>query len=184
MAATSNLGWYVIKTQLLQALAYHALGELDAARAALTKALDRAKPEGFVRLFVDEGEPLRLLLGELRSMVADLGVANYLDKLLAAFESSPVTMIDQGVVLPSTPPPPTVLIQKSAVRQFIEPLSAREREVLQLIAAGLTNGEIARKLVITVGTVKSHINHIFSKLAVQSRTQAVARGRESGLLTD
>jgi ATP/maltotriose-dependent transcriptional regulator MalT len=67
-------------------------------------------------------------------------------------------------------------------RSQIEPLSGREIEVLRLIAAGLSNQEIAGRLIIAPGTVKRHINNIYGKLGVQSRTQAVARGREIGLL--
>jgi LuxR family maltose regulon positive regulatory protein len=65
---------------------------------------------------------------------------------------------------------------------LIEPLTVRELEVLRLMAAGLSNAEIAKQLVVTVGTVKSHLKHIYGKLAVQSRTQAVAQARALGLL--
>ena len=68
------------------------------------------------------------------------------------------------------------------VQSLVEPLSERELEVLQLIAAGLSNKEVATSLVVTVGTVKKHLSNIFGKLGVNSRTQAVARARELDLI--
>ncbi|HMN27694.1 MAG TPA: response regulator transcription factor [Caldilineaceae bacterium] len=79
---------------------------------------------------------------------------------------------------------PSIENPKSKVKNLVEPLSSRELEVLQLIAAGLSNGEIATRLVVTVGTVKSHINHLFGKLGVTSRTRAIACARALGLLAD
>jgi LuxR family maltose regulon positive regulatory protein len=91
-------------------------------------------------------------------------MGDYVDKLLSAF--------GERVFHPSSPGP----------QLLVEPLSERELEVLSLIAEGLSNAEIADKLVIAQGTVKRHINNIYGKLGVQSRTQAVARGRELSLL--
>jgi LuxR family maltose regulon positive regulatory protein len=100
----------------------------------------------------------------------------YRDKLLSAFdkarERSAETGEDAGPSPPLAPSSPAL----------IEPLSERETEVLQLIAAGYSNREIARELVIALGTVKKHINNIFGKLDAHSRTQAVARARELGLI--
>jgi LuxR family maltose regulon positive regulatory protein len=67
---------------------------------------------------------------------------------------------------------------------WVEPLSERELEILHLVAAGLSNSQLADKLIVTVGTVKKHLNNIYGKLGVASRTQAIALGRELGLLTD
>ena len=77
-----------------------------------------------------------------------------------------------------------ILKQPSAIQRLVEPLSGRELEVLHLVAAGLSNTQIAARLIVTTGTVKTHINRIFGKLAVQSRTQAIACARGLGLLTD
>jgi LuxR family maltose regulon positive regulatory protein len=100
----------------------------------------------------------------------------YADKLLAAF--GPLT--DR----PQIPRAKGPLWEGHDVVNPIEPLSDRDREVLQLVATGLSNSQIAARLIVTTGTVKTHINHIFGKLGVQSRTQAVARARELGLLMD
>jgi LuxR family maltose regulon positive regulatory protein len=150
----------VIEVLALQALAFQAQDNLDQALSALERALSLAEPEGFVRTFVDEGKPMARLLRRALSQ----GIApNYVARLLAAF--------GQEVELTSP-----------AMESLVEPLSERELEVLRLVVAGLPNPEIAQELIIAVSTVKSHVNHIYGKLGVESRTQAVARARELGLL--
>jgi len=144
----------VIKILVLQALAFQAQDNLDGALSALERALSLAEPEGFVRTFVDEGEPMASLLSQILvaqrkgSQALSRGVApNYVARLLAAF--------GQGVELAS----PTM-------ESLVEPLTERELEVLCLVVAGLSNSEIADELVIAVSTVKSHINRIYGKLGV------------------
>jgi LuxR family maltose regulon positive regulatory protein len=151
-----------IEVMALQALAHAAQGDRPQALITLARALPLAEPEGFVRTFVDEGAPMAelLRLAAARSIVPD-----YVGKLLAAFE--------QGREGKESPPPPSPLV---------EPLSAREIEVLKFIVAGLSNREIAQKLFVEVGTVKTHINNIYGKLGVHSRTQAIARARELRLV--
>jgi len=153
----------VIEILALQALAFSAQGDRTAATSAI-KALDRAlalaEPEGYIRLFADEGEPMAALLRQ----AAARGVAvEYVAKLLGALSPSPLSPLP-GVPLP------------------IEPLSERELQVLRLVAAGLTNQQIADELVVVVATVKAHINRIYRKLDVTNRVQAVARARELNLL--
>ncbi len=151
-----------LEVLLLQAQAQQALGRPAEALAALRQALQRGEPAGYVRLFLDEGAPLAALL----RLAAARGVAPaYVQRLLAA--------IGGGTRAAPTAYGPAALV---------EPLSGREREVLDLLAAGCSNREIARRLVISVGTVKRHINNIYGKLDVHSRTQAVARAGELGLL--
>ena len=156
----------VIEILVLQALAHQAQGNLSLALAPLARALSLAEPEGYVRIFVDEGESMRWLL-EKQAHGEGHRPIGYAAKLLAAFAQ------------PATIPPSTVRHSQSSV---IEPLSERELEVLQHIAAGLTNREIADRLYLSLFTVKAHARSIYDKLDAHSRTQAVAKARELGVL--
>ena len=122
--------------------------------------------KGYVRAFLDEGQPVLELLPPLRHVAPA-----FVDALLAAAGTEPKSA-------PGTAPPHT----DARLQPLVEPLSDRELEVLRLVAAGLSNRQIAERLVITVGTVKSHIHNMCGKLAVRSRTQAVARARELDLI--
>jgi len=148
----------VIELSLLQALTLQAQQRSHAAQTALRRALQLAAPEGYVRLFLDEGAPLIKLL---RSLPAD----EYAVQLLAVANEGPEP---HSTARTSQP--------------LIEPLSDREVEVLRLIDAGLSNQEIAQQLVVALSTVKTHINNLYGKLGVQSRTQALARAREVKLI--
>jgi LuxR family maltose regulon positive regulatory protein len=161
-------GWMgiVIELSILQALALQGQNRTAEALDVLRRALSLAEPEGYVRTFADEGAPMMALLRE----AATCGIATaYVHKLLAAFDLSEDERVEETL---------THLHAQS----LLDPLSDREMEVLQLIAAGLSNREIAERLVVAVSTVKTHINHIYRKLDVSKRTQAVARARELGLL--
>jgi LuxR family maltose regulon positive regulatory protein len=159
----------VIETWLLQALAYQAQGHLPQALSALTQALALTEPEGHLRLFIDEGPPLAELLFLLKKQQITINQA-YLDKLLTAFTSS------------SLDEPAEIQNPKSKIQNLVESLSDRELEILRLIAAGHSNEEIAQTLIIALGTVKKHVNNIYGKLGVHSRTQALVRARELELL--
>jgi LuxR family maltose regulon positive regulatory protein len=154
----------VIEVRVLQALGLQAAGKADQAMKALAQALLQAEPEGYIRTFVDEGRPMAALLHHALSR----GVtADYTARLLAAFPS-----VDQEVhSSPHLVPFP-----------FNEPLSQRELEVLRLLAEGLTNREIAQRLYISAGTVKVHLKHIYNKLDVSNRTEAVARAHRLSLI--
>lgn len=176
-AASAGRSGSLIEILILQAVTYAAQKQNEKARPVLAQALSLAEPEGYIRLFVDEGEALRLLISDFRFWIAqqpdpeqNTPSSIYVDKILAAF-SNEHAMADN--------PPP---VNQPKTQNLIEPLSAREQEVLQLVAAGLSNSQIAARLFVITGTVKTHINHIFGKLSVQSRTQAIARGRELGLI--
>jgi LuxR family maltose regulon positive regulatory protein len=156
----------LIEILLLQAMTFHARGDTTRALGKLEHAFKLAEPEGFVRIFVDEGPPMARLLYEALSRGI---VPDYARRLLAAF---PAAEPEQAVPLGTQAPE----------SDLIEPLSERELEVLQLIAEGLTNPEIASRLFLALNTVKTHSSNIYSKLGVHSRTQAVARARALGLL--
>jgi len=169
--AAQRLG-SLLEMFMLQAMAFATEGQVDAAMRSLTRALTLAEPEGYIRLFVDEGELMRMQMAAFEKQNLEPRLQAYVDKILAAFTRQPVTSIDLE----------DSRARKSEIQNLVEPLSQREREVLQLIAAGLSNTAIAEQLVVSVGTVKTHLKHIYGKLAVQSRTQAVAQARTLGLL--
>jgi LuxR family transcriptional regulator, maltose regulon positive regulatory protein len=163
-------GWHAerLAAMLLQAIAHHANGDLEAALLVLADALAIAEPGGFIRTFVDEGKPMAGLLAE----AAVRGIApDYSRRLLAAFDAETP---DAGL-RPHQP-------ASRPAQPLVEPLSARELEILALIAQGLSNNQISDRLFLALATVKGHNRNIFSKLQVQRRTEAVARARELGLL--
>jgi LuxR family maltose regulon positive regulatory protein len=161
-AAEAGERWgSVIDVLVVQALAWQQRGELPTARAALERALVLAEPEGYTRTFVAEGAAMRRLLQEVPSTAP---VSAYARRLLRAFDPSEL----------AAPPPPAT--------GLVEPLTARETEVLRLIAAGLRNQEIADRLFISLPTVKRHVANAYGKLDVTHRTEAVARAKALDLL--
>src|SRR5918998_5750352 len=157
----------VIEILVLQALAHEAQGDSPAALVPLERALSLAEPEGYVRIFVDEGLSMARLLYEALSQGVE---SDCIRRLLAAF---PVAESEQTASSP----------MQGSKSELVEPLSERELEVLQLIAEGLTNQEVATELYLSLHTVKVHARNIFTKLAVKNRAQAVARGRALGILS-
>ena len=167
-AAEQLEGWYetamregwqygVIEVRVLQTLA---APTPDEALAFLADGLALAEPEGYVRTFVDKGEPMAALLRE----AAAQGVApEYVRRLLAAFSRPPAPLR-----------PPT--------QPLIEPLSDRELEVLYLLVGGQTNQEMAQVLCVSINTVKTHLRNIYGKLGVNSRREATAQAKKLGLV--
>lgn len=155
-----------IEILILLSLTYQALEKTDQAQVELKKALTIAKPEGFIRTFVDEGPPMAKLLYE--ALQRDI-YPEYVQRLLAAF---PVNE-------------PEEVSQKGQADQpgLIEPLSEREIEVLELLAKGHTNQEVAQKLYLSPHTIKTHTRNIYSKLGVNNRTQAVDKARTLGIIS-
>ncbi len=172
-AASQGRVGSAIEARALQALAFAAYGDDAAAVEALAEALTRGAAGGYVRLFVDEGAPMQALLGRLvASQRSDSAAARqvpleYLARLLRAFDST------------SRPPSGR---SGAAVSALIDPLTPREVEVLDLLAAGKSNRHIAAQLVVTLDTVKKHVSHVLDKLGATNRTEAVARGRALGLI--
>ncbi len=144
----------------VKAVVYYAQGDSEQAFATLERTLELAEPEGYIRVFADEGAPMARLL---RRMLTRSSASGYVHRLLEALGES-------------------VEIAPPIASKLIEPISQRELEVLHLIIDGATNQEIAHELVLTVNTVKRHISNIFGKLHVSNRAQAIARARELNLL--
>ena len=147
----------VAEASVLQALAWAAQNDDAAAQDALIRALSLAKDEGYIRLFVENGSALEPLLNQVHHLFP-----KYVSQLLNAMPAS--------------------LATGSPAVPLLDPLTEREQEILTLIARGQTNRQIAEALFISVGTVKGHVNHIFSKLEVKNRTQALVKARELDLL--
>ena len=152
---------------MLRALALHAQGKTRQALATLGPILAQAEPEGYLRLFADEGEVMAHLLARMAPFTT--ASPDYLQRIQAAIA---LVRAAQPAVseLPAPLPSP------------FEPLSEREREVLQLVAEGLSNQQIAQHLVLSLYTVKLHVKHVLAKLDATNRTQAVARARALHIL--
>lgn len=161
---------WLITIHILQALVADRSGSRDTALDRLASALEMAAPEDYVRAFLVEGPRVAQLLPGVRHVAPA-----FVDGLLSA-------ATDQTQRLAVQPPVPSSAPAVPVSQPMVDPLSEREREVLHHIAAGLTNREIAQELFIAIGTVKRHINNIYGKMNVHSRTQAIARARELGLI--
>ncbi len=152
-----------VEMLILQAEAYQENDQLQLAADVMEEALALAEPGKFIRIFVDEGAPVEALLKKSKPVDPDLKA--YVHTLLVAFSGKSGTG------------------GQAALQGLIEPLSDREIEVLQFIAGGLTNQEIASRLYLSLNTVKVHTRNIYSKLGVNSRTKAVAQAQELGILS-
>jgi len=158
----------LIEIMLLKALVLQKLGDHEEAMNALTKGLAFAELEGYVRIFLDGGEPMRMLLGQWLEQTETKPLRNYVNHLLSFFDAKPQEKMQSFV---------------NSSEALVEPLSAREQEVLKLIAQGKTNQEIAEQLVVARGTIKAHAASIYRKLDVTNRTEAVARARQLDILS-
>jgi LuxR family maltose regulon positive regulatory protein len=159
----------VIEIMLLEALAMRESGDSERALLALTKCLTLAEPEGYVRVFLDEGQPMQMLLTQWLAHASAGPLRDYAIHLLSQFDAEP------NVVTPAQE-------KVSTTGDLVEPLSQRELEVLHLMALGRTNQEIAQQLIVAPGTIKAHTASIYRKLDVANRTEAVARARQLGIL--
>jgi LuxR family maltose regulon positive regulatory protein len=158
----------VVEILMLQALAFEAQEDISSALAPLERTLTLAEPEGYFRIFVGEGPPMAHLLYEALSHEI---APDYVQRLLKAFS-----------VEESEKDEPSQ--RRESGSELIEPLSEREIEVLQLIAEGLTNQEISSQLYLSLNTVKAHTRNIYGKLGVNNRTQAGARARALGIISN
>ncbi len=174
----------VVQTLALRSLVRWAMGDALPARDDLCRALALAEPEGYVRLFVDEGEPMRRLLDDCRlSLASQPPTADsqrliaYVEKLLASYPSL-AAVVESSIVNPQS----SIQNPQSKIENPIEPLTERELEVLRLVAGGLTYAEVARRLVVSLNTVRYHVKSVYGKLGVNRRVDAVERARELGLI--
>jgi LuxR family maltose regulon positive regulatory protein len=160
-----------IEILVLQALAHHADGDTRGGLVPLERALTLAEPEGYVRVFAGEGPPMAVLLN---AAGARFGESAYVHRLVAACGD---TAQNRGPVTPHA---------GRAVRRgegLVEQLSDRELDVLRLLSTDLDGPGIARHLVVSLNTVRTHTKNIYAKLAVNSRRAAVRRAEELGLLS-
>jgi LuxR family maltose regulon positive regulatory protein len=147
----------------MEAQALAALGRTGEAQATLRPALELAEPEGYVRVFLEEWTATRPLLAAAR---AEGSRPEYVTILLAAGAGNSLAAAPAAGAVP-----------------LVESLSPRELEILRLVAGGATNRDVADALVITVGTVKSHLNRIMGKLGARNRVEAVAKAQALGLVS-
>ena len=174
-AAAQNRTGSVIEIQALQALALAAAGEEAVAVDALAGALTLACPQGYVRVFADEGPPMAVLLGRLVAAqktgqaAARTVPLGYLARVLQAFGGKDDVQGAGRAIA-------------AAVPGLVEQLTARELEILALLAAGTPNPRIAEQLVVSLDTVKKHVSHLLGKLGAANRTEAVTRARQLGLI--
>ena len=157
-----------LKIMILQAVAFYALGEKEEAVKLLGEALALAEPGGFIRIFVDEGAPMAQLLSEA---AAHGMMPDYISKLLAVFEAEQKGSAGES---------PHLALASS--QRLIEPLSERELEVLRLLRTELNGPEIARHLMVSLSTMRTHTQNIYSKLGVNNRRAAIRRAEELDLL--
>jgi len=156
---------HLIEIHNLQALALQARGHVSQALKLLERSLALSEPEKYVRMYLDENEPMQELLQAYIRSPSNLTHKSYVRKLLAAF-----TGFGQAI-LPE--------VRKN---DLIEPLTSRELEVLQLLAEGFSNRQIAEKLVLSEGTIKFHVHHVLEKLQAHTRSEAIAKSRKQNLL--
>ena len=172
----------LIEIMILKALALRAVGDATQADIALTKSLALSEPGGYMRIYLDEGRPMQMLLAQwlARSGAGSNPLRDYAIRLLSQFDAEPLpALVAQEEAFP--PAAPSTRLRQSG-QPVVEPLSQRELEVLHLVALGKTNQEIAHQLIVSRGTVKAHTASIYRKLNVVNRTEAVARARQLGIL--
>ncbi len=198
-AAPQGRGGSVLEIQILRALALQAQGRQAAALAAIARALLLAEPEGYVRLFADEEQPMAVLLSRLLTAIRQGRLAardttvGYIRTLRDAYGLRHAARVDDAsselpatsYQSPAAPADGGMTRSAGSLPQptpIVSPLTAREVEVLRLLAEGAANADIARLLVLSIGTVKTHVHNICGKLGVRTRAQAVARARALHLL--
>jgi LuxR family maltose regulon positive regulatory protein len=169
-------------------VALHQTGKNEQARMIAARLLALTEPEGYLRVYLDEGEPMRqallaLLPPHSRQQELAPSTAAYISKLLAIFEHEKQDA-RTPVVTATTGDPALSSARQASARSSVQAfsLTRREQEVLRLLAAGASNQDIAQTLVISLDTVKKHVSNLLGKLGASSRTQAISRARALSLL--
>jgi LuxR family maltose regulon positive regulatory protein len=170
-AETQGHGWRLIEVLILRALALQALGETTGAAGMLDGALALAGPEGYVRVFLDEGAFLETLL---RDAVLHGTQPRYARTLLEAMGMEIDPRLQPALARQAS--------LRNTQQPLVEPLSKRELEILSLLTTSLSSTEIAGHLYVSVNTIRSHIRHIYGKLDVHSRIEAITRAQELQLI--
>jgi LuxR family maltose regulon positive regulatory protein len=179
VAETAGAMGCVIEVQVLQAIALQATGRVNWALAALSRALSLAEPEGYVRTFIDEGEPMGRLL---RQTIARGTAVDYASRLVTALEAETAR---DPLGRPHSRPLGGSAAKghaASGTERPVEPLTERELQVLRLLSTHLSRREMAGQLYVSVNTVRFHVKNIYTKLGVHSRSDAIRRAGELKLL--
>lgn len=174
MGEEKGWGGKVIEILVLQALGLAARNRSTEALKTLERALRMGSPEGYVRTFADEGEPMAELLRSLQAK--DKRMNSYIKKILSVIHDKKLPIVKESTLAHSH------FSQSCDWQPLIEPLSKRELEILKLLTTDLSGPEIARELMVALSTVRYHTNNIYSKLAVHSRMAAIHKAQELELL--
>lgn len=169
IAENSGLWGVALKLHILLSLALARQGMMQQAEAELDRALAFAEPEGYVRIFLDEGEPMRHLIGQWLAHADSGPLREYATRLLSQWKDEPKDTAELSKKATST-------------SDLIDPLTPRELDILRLLATGCSNAQIAEKLFLAEGTVKFYMHSILQKLGVHNRTQALVIAREQNLI--
>ena len=178
-AASQGRTGSVIEIQALRALALAACGQDADAVDALAEVLTLACPQGYVRVFADEGPPMAALLSRL--IAAQRAGSGF--PAAAGVPLGCLARLQRAFDVGHTRPRLRSGTARAAVPGLVEQLTSRELEVLEMLAAGRSNQAIASELVVTLDTVKKHVSHVLGKLGATNRTEAVTRARELGLIS-
>jgi LuxR family maltose regulon positive regulatory protein len=170
-----------LELRILRSIAFMRQGDMQSAENDLERALVLAEPEGYARIFLDEGQPMKLLLTHWLAHARADSPREYASHILAQFDPEPPVFPETQEKVAAANDPCSDPSQ-TANDLLIEPLSQRELEVLHLMASGKTNQEIAQQLVVARGTIKAHAASIYRKLDAANRTEAVSRARHLAIL--
>ncbi|GHO72729.1 hypothetical protein KSD_05000 [Ktedonobacter sp. SOSP1-85] len=173
--------WHIVHVLALQVVALHASGEIVQARQVALHLLQLAEPADFLRVYLDAGAPMQQVLQSFMCATNTQSDHDAISTVLTSIKTL-LAVFEQQASQPAHTEQSSALSPQAASLSLLSPLTAREKEVLHLLAQGTTNQEIADQLVISFATAKKHVANILSKLGAENRVQAIARAREYELL--